>query len=58
LDAASLKRARGHFELHLLSPDDNESSEYPTEALEMSHRVIETLSALATEVEDARNVGQ
>ncbi|KAG2750137.1 hypothetical protein P692DRAFT_20874652 [Suillus brevipes Sb2] len=56
LDAASLKRARGHFELHLLSPDDNESSEYPTEALEMSRRVIETLSALATEVEDARNV--
>ncbi|KAG1844460.1 hypothetical protein F4604DRAFT_1937501 [Suillus subluteus] len=55
LDAASLKRARGHFELYLLSPDDDEYSDYPPEALDMSRRVIETLSALATEVEDACN---
>ncbi|KAG2149784.1 hypothetical protein BD769DRAFT_1381529 [Suillus cothurnatus] len=55
LDLASLKRARGHFELHFLSPDDEESAQYPQEALDMSCRVLETLSALTTEVEDVRN---
>ncbi|KAG2741941.1 hypothetical protein P692DRAFT_20821997 [Suillus brevipes Sb2] len=55
LDPASLKRARAHFELHLLSPKDVDSVDYPPEALEMCRRVMDTLSALATEVEDARN---
>ncbi|KAG2336261.1 hypothetical protein BDR05DRAFT_953486 [Suillus weaverae] len=55
LDLTTLKRARGHFELHFLSPNDEESAQYPQEALDMSRRVLETLSALTTEVEDVRN---
>ncbi|KAG1883972.1 hypothetical protein F4604DRAFT_1919778 [Suillus subluteus] len=55
LDLTTLKRARGHFELHFLSPDDEESGQYPQEALDMSRRVLKTLSALTTEVEDVRN---
>ncbi|KAG2039382.1 hypothetical protein BDR03DRAFT_980890 [Suillus americanus] len=51
----TLKRARGHFELHFLSPDDEESTQYPQEALDMSRRVLETLSVLTTEVEDIWN---
>ncbi|KAG1722079.1 uncharacterized protein EDB91DRAFT_1256234 [Suillus paluster] len=55
LDLTTLKRARGHFELHFLSPDGEESTQYPQEALDMSHRVLQTLSTLTTEVEDVRN---
>jgi hypothetical protein len=55
---ANLKRTRAHFKLHFLSPDDNDSELYPKEALDMSRRVLETLSALMNEVEDVRNNGE
>jgi len=46
------------FELHFLAPEDEDSIDYPQEALDMSCRVLDTLSALTTAVEDRRNAGQ
>ncbi|KIK37429.1 hypothetical protein CY34DRAFT_15699 [Suillus luteus UH-Slu-Lm8-n1] len=53
----NLKKTRAQFELHFLAPDDEDSCNYPPEALEMSCRVLDMLSALTTAVEDRRNVG-
>ncbi|KAG1869159.1 hypothetical protein C8R48DRAFT_771323 [Suillus tomentosus] len=57
LDVGVLRKARAHFELHFLSPEDEESDQYPEEVLTMSARFFDLLSALITDVEDARNAG-
>jgi hypothetical protein len=58
IDVASLRKTQAHFELEFLSPTDEECDEYPEEALRMSRRALETLSALFNEVQDARNAGE
>ncbi|KAG1829123.1 hypothetical protein EV424DRAFT_1344380 [Suillus variegatus] len=57
IDVASLKKTRAQYELHFLAPEDEDSGDYPQEALEMSCRVLDTLSALTTDIEDTRNAG-
>jgi len=58
IDVSNLKKTRAQFELHFLAPEDEDSADYPQEALEMSCRILDTLSALTTAVEDRRNAGE
>lgn len=58
IDISNLKKTRAQFELHFLAPEDEDSADYPDEAMEMSRRVLDTLSALSTAVEDRRNAGE
>ncbi|KAG2367794.1 hypothetical protein BDR07DRAFT_1478893 [Suillus spraguei] len=50
-------KARAHFEIHPLLPDDEESDQYPEEVLTMSARFFDLLSMLITDVEDTCNAG-
>ncbi|KAG2108185.1 uncharacterized protein F5147DRAFT_652908 [Suillus discolor] len=57
IDVSNLKKTRAQFELHFLALEDDDSGDYPQEALDMSCRVLDTLSALTTAVEDRCNAG-
>ncbi|KAG1873161.1 hypothetical protein F4604DRAFT_1925654 [Suillus subluteus] len=57
IDVSNLKQTRAQFELHFLTLEDDTSSDYPQEALDMSCRVLSTLSALTMAVEDRHNAG-
>ena len=41
-----------------MTEEDIESSQYPEEALRMSARLLQTLSALVNDVEDVRNASE
>ncbi|KAG1808405.1 uncharacterized protein BJ212DRAFT_1485037 [Suillus subaureus] len=55
INVSNLKKTRVQFQLHSLTPEDEDSGDYPQEALDMSCRVLNTLSALTTAVEDRCN---
>ncbi|KAG1890352.1 hypothetical protein F4604DRAFT_1673776 [Suillus subluteus] len=55
IDLSNLKQTWAQFELHFLAPEDEDSADYPQEALDMSCRVLNTLSALTMAIEDRRN---
>ncbi|KAG1879741.1 hypothetical protein F4604DRAFT_1679335 [Suillus subluteus] len=57
INVSNLKKTRAQFKLHFLAPEDEDSSDYPQEALDMSCRVLDTLSTLTTAVEDRHNAG-
>jgi hypothetical protein len=57
IDISNLKKTRVQFELHFLAPEDEDSANYPPKALEMSCRVLETMSTLTTAVKDRCNAG-
>ncbi|KAG2336235.1 hypothetical protein BDR05DRAFT_953503 [Suillus weaverae] len=57
IDVSNLKKTQAQFKLHFLAPEDEDNSDYPQEALDMSCRVLNTLSALTTAVEDRCNAG-
>jgi hypothetical protein len=57
IDISNLEKTQAQFELHFLAPEDEDSANYSPEALEMSCRVLETMSTLTTAVKDRCNAG-